>query len=175
MTAYFPPGVSTTGRDGWWSIPTVATKTAMTVAEATAVSALHINLAMRPGFGSTAETGRIDDKRLGGSVSYEAFGTTKISLGTITWIDRPQDADAAVTAKHRDTLVDGFTTNLVNRRGVPASAESYTAWAASQRYTLYPVVLGPQVESASPDEGGQFEYTQDVIVNGPRVRGTVAA
>lgn len=173
MTAYFPPGVSTTGRDGWWSVPTVASKAAMTAVEAAAGTALHINLAMRPGFGASAETGRVDDKRLGASVSYEAFGTTKITLGTITWIDRPQDASAAVTAKHRDTLVDGFPTNLINRRGVTASAESYTAWAAAQRYTLYPVVFGPQVESASPDEGGQFEYTQDVIVNGPVVKGVV--
>lgn len=173
MTAYFPPGVSAQGRDRWDSVPSVASKAAMTTTEANHTTALQINLAMRPGFGASAETGRVDDRRLGGLVSYEAFGTTKVTLGTITWIDRPQDAAAAVTAKHRDQLAEGVATNLINRRGLGAASENLQAWATAQRYTLYPVVMGPQVESASPDDGGQFEYTQDVIVVGPVVKGTV--
>lgn len=174
MTAYFPPGVSSQGKDLWTSVPTVATKSAMTAVEANAAGSLQINLAMRPGFGASGETARVDDKRLGGLVSYEAFGTTKITLGTITWIDRPQDAAAAATAKHRDTLTEGTLTNFVNRRGLGAASENYATWAASQKYTLYPVQMGPQIESASADEGGQFEYTQDVIVVGAVVKGTTA-
>lgn len=174
MTAYFPPGVSSQGKDGWWSVPTVATKTAATTTELGAVGVLQVNLAMRPGFGASGETQRVDDKRLGGLVSYEAFGTTKITLGTITWIDRPQDAAAAVTAKHRDTLTEGTSTNFLNRRGLGAASENFAAWASTQRYVLYPVTMGPQIPSAAPDEGGQFEYTQDVIVTGPMVNGVVA-
>lgn len=175
MSVYQPESVSSIGRDGWWFVPTVANKAAMTVAEAGAAGALQINLAFRPGFGATTETTKVADPRHGSTKSYESFGVSTDSLPDIVWIDRPQDANAAVTAKHRDMLPQGTSGYFVNRRGLGSSSENTAAWAAAQRYTLYPVTLGPQTEQAPEEGGGPLTYTQPVIVTGPVVKGTVAA
>ena len=175
MSVYQPESVSSIGRDGWWFVPTVAVKSAMTVAEATAVGGLQVNLAFKPGFGATTETNKVEDPRHGATKTYESFGTSKDTLPDIVWIDRPQDANAAVTAKHRDMLPDGTSGYLVNRRGIGSSSENLVAWTASQRYSLYPVTFGPQTEQAPDEGGGPLTYTQPVIVTGPVVKGTVAA
>lgn len=175
MSVYQPESVSSIGRDGWWFVPTVSNKAAMTVAEASAAGALQINLAFKPGFGASTETGKVPDPRHGSTKTYESFGVSTDSLPDIEWIDRPQDANAAVTAKHRDMLPQGTSGFFVNRRGIGSSSENAVAWTAAQRYTLYPVTLGPQTEKASEEGGGPLTYTQPVIVTGPVVKGTVAA
>lgn len=175
MTVYLPEGVSSLGKDGWWWIVAVANKAAMTVAEATATSVLQVNLAARPGLGVDGETARVDDKRHGAYVTYEDFGVTKLTMGTITWIDRPQDANAAGTAKHRDLIAEGAAAFMVNRRGLGSASENFQAWLVTQRYALYPVKAGPQIPIPAGDEGGQLEYKQDLIITGPRVLGTVVA
>lgn len=175
MTAYFPEGVSTIGRDGWWWLLAVANRAAANVAEVTAASVLNVNMAMRPGFGADADTPRIDDPRHGAQQTYESFGRTKRTLGEVTWIDRPQDANAAATAKHRDQITDSLVGFLMNRRGFGSAPENFAALALGQRYTLYPVQAGPQVEIASGADGGQFEYKQSFIVIGPVIKGAIVA
>lgn len=175
MSVYFPEGVSSLGKDGWWWILAIANKTAAAVAEVTAVSVLQVNLAARPGLGIASETARVDDRRHGSAKSYESFGLTKDTMGDITWIDRPQDAQAAATAKHRDQITDGLVGFLLNRRGLGSASENFVALAAGQRYTLVPVQAGPQTQTAAPDEGGQFEYKQPMIIVGPVIKGVITA
>lgn len=176
MTVYFAEGVSTTGRNVWLWVPAIAARAAATVAELTASGVVMLQMVVRPGsLAASADTARIEDRRLGASITYEDFGTTRFSLATAILIDRPQDAAGAATSKHLETLIEGATGFLVNRRGLGSSPENWQAIAAAQRYILYPAKAGPQVEvTPTDDTGGQFEVSQDFIVTGPRVKGVVA-
>lgn len=173
MSVFFPDGVQSLGRDTWTWIVAVANKSAMTVAEITAVSAVNIQLALRPGFGLEADTPKIDDRRLGSNVTYQSFGPTTRAFGDAIFIDRPQTAPADATRKHIDTITVGAVGFLVNRRGIGSAVENWTAWASTQRYWLIGAVAGPQTPIAAPSEGGQFEYNQSFIATSDITYGVI--
>ena len=174
MTVFFPDGVASLGKDTWTFVVAAAVKTAVTVAELTAATAVNFQLAMRPGFGLESETAKIDDRRLGSFVTYQSFGVTNRTFADATLIDRPQDAPAAATRKHMDVLADGATGWILNRRGFGSATENWVAWATTQRYWLIPVTIGPQTPTAAAEEGGQFELKLPVVVTGAIVFGVVA-
>lgn len=173
MSVFFPDGVQSLGKDTWTWIVAGANKAALTVVELTAVTAVNIQLALRPGFGIEADTPKIDDRRLGSNVTYESFGPTKRTFGDAVFIDRPQSAPADATRKHIDTITVGAAGFLVNRRGFGSAVENWVAWATTQRYWLIPATAGPQTPIAAPAEGGQFEYNQAFIATGDIVYGVV--
>lgn len=174
MTVFFPSGVSSLGQDTWTWIVAAANKAAVTVVELTAGTAVTVQLAMRPGFGLEAETSKIDDKRLGSFVTYQAFGVTNRTFADMILIDRPQTAPADATRKHLDTLTEGAAGFLVNRRGIGSASENWVAWAVGHRYVLIPATVGPQTPRAGAEEGGQFEVVLPVIVTGAIVYGVAA-
>ena len=175
MTAFFPAGVSSLGKEMVIWVVTIASQAAATVAELTAVTTVQIQLAMRPGFGLTAETPKQIDRRLGSYVVYESFGPTSQTFADATFIDRPQTAPADATRKHIDTVTDGAVGWLVNRRGIGSASENWVAWTAAQRYIVIPAIAGAQTPVAGSEEGGQFEYTQPFAKTGAIVQGVVAA
>jgi hypothetical protein len=173
VTTFFPAGVGTIGKDLWEWVVTIAAPAAATTTELTAVSTVQIQNAMRPGFGVTADINRVDDRRLGAFITYQAFGTTTKSFPDATFIDRPQDTTGVAARKHIETITEGAAGYLVNRRGLGSAPENFVAWANGQKYIAYPVVAGPQIFIAIADDGGQFEYTQPFIISGAEVKGTV--
>ena len=173
MSVFFPTGVPSLGKSTWTFIIAVAAPAAATVVELNAATGVVLQLAVRPGFGVTAETAKVDDRRLGSNITYQSFGVTTRSIATGTFIDRPQDAPAAPTRKHMDVMVEGAAGFLVNRRGFGSASENWVAWATTQRYFLVPVICGPQTPIAEADEGGQFEYMQEFVPTGPIVFGVV--
>jgi hypothetical protein len=174
VTVFYPDTVSSQGKDTWLYVPAIATRTAMTVAEATATGSVVIQNAMRPGFGSDAETERILDERQGSNLVYEVLGTTKATMPDATFIDRPQDATGAAARKHIETLTEGALGFLINRRGLGSATDNWVAPAAGQKYVGYPVQCGPQVPLA-PGDTKAFEYKQGFAVTGAKFSGTIAA
>lgn len=172
MTVFYPDIVSSQGRDTWIWVPAIANKTAMTVAEATAAGAVVIQNAMRPGFGADAETERITDERQGSNLVYEILGTTKATLPDATFIDRPQDIAGAAARKHIETMAEGATGFLVNRRGLGSANDNWAAIATGQKYVGYPAQCGPQVPLA-PGDSKAFEYKQSFAVTGAKFSGTI--
>ena len=175
MTTFFPDSVQTIGKDLWMWLTVGVNKAALTVAELTGATTVQLQNAMRPGFGLQAETANVDDVRLGSFVTYGGFGRTTRSFPAGVFIDRPQTTTGDASRKHIETITEGLTGWLVNRRGLGSAVENYVAWAATQKYLIYPVVAGPQTFTAIPEEGGQFEYTQDFKITGPVIFGIAAA
>lgn len=173
MTTFFPTGVGTIGKDLWLWLTVGSSQAALTTTELTAVTTVQIQNAMRPGFGVTADVNRVDDRRLGAFITYQSFGTTTKSFGDATFIDRPQDTTGVAARKHIETITNGLSGFLINRRGLGSAPENFVAWAAGQKYISYPVTAGPQIFVGIPDDGGQFEYTQPFIITGAEVFGVV--
>jgi len=174
VSVFFPAGVQSLGKDTWIWMATVASQTAVTVAETAAASAVIIQLALRPGFGITAETPKIDDKRHGSNILYQSFGATKREFADAVFIDRPQSAPADATRKHMDQITEGTAGYLLNRRGFGSASENWVAVASTQRYWLIPATAGPQTPIAPDSDGDQFTYTQSFIATGPLVFGVIA-
>ena len=174
MSVYYPDSVSSQGQDTWTFVPTIASKTAMTVAEVAATGACDLQNSFRPGFGISADTEKINDERQGADVVYQQLGTTTLSFSDMVLIDRPQDADAAATQKHLTVLANGVTGYLVNRRGIGSGSGNWVGWAATQKYIGYPVKVGTQVPLA-PGDSKAFEKSVSFAVTGPSFKGTVAA
>src|SRR5207344_1046313 len=104
--------------DLWEWATTIAVKAAATVTELNAASTVQLQNAMRPGFGIEVETATVDDERLGSFVVYQTFGRTTRSFPDMVGIDRPQDAPAAAMRKAIETITEGLTGYLINRRGL---------------------------------------------------------
>lgn len=165
MSVFYPALVPSKGADTWIFVPTIASTTAMTVAEATAAGACVLQNAFRPGFGASQEPERITDVRQGSKNVYEVIGTTKVSLSDMVLIDEPQLAPANAGRKHIDTLSSGATGYLINRRGLGSATENWVAVATGQRYVGYPVQVSPQVPLAPGDSGG-FERGVSFSITG---------
>jgi hypothetical protein len=174
VTVFFPTGVPTIGKEVWEFVVTIAAPAAATTTELNAGTTVQIQMAIRPGFGMEADTSKIDDLRLGAFITYQSFGRTTRSVVTAHLIDRPQDTTGAAARKHIETMADGTSGFLVNRRGLGSAPENYVAWASTQKYWVLPVICGPQTPLGIPDDGGQFELMQDFIVTGALVAGAVA-
>lgn len=173
MSVFFPQSVGSQGTDTWIWVPAIASKTAMTVAEATATGAVVLQNTFRPGFGADAETDRVTDERQGSLIVYDQLGTTKTTLTDMILIDRPQTAAADATRKHLDTLVAGASGYLVNRRGIGSAQENWVAPTTGQKYVGYPVTVGPQVPLA-PGDSKAFERKVTFAVTGAAFEGTIA-
>ena len=174
MTTFFPDGVATIGKDLWMWLTAGVSKAALTTTELTAVTTVQIQNAMRSGFGVEAETARTDDVRLGSLITYQGFGRTTRTLPEMVGIDRPQDTTGVAMRKAIETITEGLTGWLINRRGLGSAPENFVAWASTQKYWAIPVTAGPQTFTAISDEGGQFEYRQSFIITGPIIAGIVA-
>ena len=174
MSVYYPDSVGSQGKDTWIWVPTIATKTAMTVAEATATGAVVLQNAMRPGFGSSSETEKINDERQGSLNVYQRAGTTTVTLPDMIVIDRPQDSTGGAMNKHLEALVPGAVGYLINRRGIGSAPENWVAPTAAQKYIGYPVEVA-SVNPNAPGDTKSFEATVSLSVTGAVFKGTIAA
>jgi hypothetical protein len=175
VTLFNPPGVSAQGQESVLAISAAVNIAAVTVAETVAVSTVMLNMAAR-GFNPSAEQGTSQDRRLGSKFVYESPGTAQWTVEEMVLIARPQDAAAAATAKHRDTLIEGWVGWFLDRRGFSSNPENWVAFTTGHRYKAYPVLAGPQVDRGIDPgaDGGQFEYGQRFYITGPVVPGVVA-
>lgn len=163
MTLYYPEGVSTQGNETVIFVPALTNPAAPTVAELTGSSAINLGYALR-GFSPNSEQGTSDDIRLASTITYENPGRARVTLDDITYVYDPQAVVPTATNKHYETLKDGVTGFLVDRRGIAAA----NAVIAGQKVDVYRVTFGPQRRTAvDPSaEGGKFEVTQKPFVTG---------
>lgn len=177
MGAPNPKGTRSFGNRRRLWVKSITDLEAMTVAEATALTSLDITLISyatsgRPG----AEVTRGQSpRRLGGTTTLERRGQTNRTFGDLVYTYGPQKPDndpANVAYSKLKDFEEGF---IVEFLGIPGEDDDW-APTADDRYTVYPVELGPQVESETGDaEGDEFAITQAIFMAGEPIRGAVAA
>lgn len=166
MTVFFPEGVDAQGNESVIFVPDLADPTAPTVTELTGATAINLSCALR-GFEPTAAQASVQDIRLCSREVYESPGRVTPTINDITYVYDPQAAGQAdATNAHYDTLVQGITGYLVDRRGLDARTVDILA---DQIVDVYPVTLGQQrrVPVDPSAEGGKFEVIQKPFVTGP--------
>lgn len=167
MSDFYPEGVSTLGNETVIFVPALADPEAPTVEELTAETAIYLSCALR-GFSSSAEQSSVSDVRLCSKEQYESPGRTTVTIDDLTYVYDPQAAGKDQPDNiHYDTLKEGVTGYLIDRRGLDAREDPIED---GQIVDVYPVEMGAQRRVAvdpSGDEGSKFEIIQKAFVTGP--------
>lgn len=152
-----PPGSKLYGRDNWVLIPSVADINAITVTEWNAASSFDISRVLFASTGKPSQsTNRVSaERRLGDTKTYERIGTSNVTGGDMLYAHDDQALAGADGQKLYETIPDGTTSVLANRRGIPRA----TAGAAGQGYHAYPVEFGPSF----PAEAGDAEAAEGAM------------
>lgn len=110
----------------------------------------------------TATTEKVSRRRKGCQrKTTQALGTTTHEVPALQYSYNPQGVGTAGAAGNEayDALPEGATVYLVQRLGKDGDAEL----VATDKYRLFPVVLGPQIPGASAeDAGGEWVINQEV-------------
>jgi len=168
--AYFPSALKAEGNSKVVFVPTLASPTAITVAEVTGgldVSNFITGGNWQPG----ADQAKGDDRRHGSKETFEQLGRTKRTIADLVYVSDPQAAAADPDNEAYETFVEGTTGYFLHRLGIDVD----TAAAIGQKWNKYPVELGAQVDTpiAADDEFAKLTTTQAVAVTGPVQRGIV--
>ena len=145
------------GRENWVLIPDVEDINAITVAEWSAASSFDISRVIFATAGKpTQSTNRVTtERRLGDTKTYERVGTSNITGGDMLYAHDDQAADGSDGQKMFETIPEGSTFVLAQRRGVPRA----TAATAGQTYHAYPVEFG----ASFPAEAGESEAAEGAM------------
>lgn len=167
MVAYFPTFKKAEGNSKVVFVETLIAPGAPTVAEVTGgldVSNFLMGGQWQPG----ADQAKGDDRRHGSKETFEQLGRTKRTIANLVYGGDPQAAPAAPDNEAYETLVEGTTGYFLHRLGLDVD----TAAAATQKWNVYPVELGAQVDTplAEDDEFAKLTVTQAVAVTGPVLR-----
>lgn len=164
MSLYAVEGVSTQGNETVIYVPTLAVPTAPDISSELIVeTALNLGYAFR-GFAPSAEQGTSEDVRLASIQTFESPGRVKPTIDDVTYVYDPQAPADTADNVHYETLKQGVTGFLIDRRGVPAT----TIPTAGQIVDVYPIICGAQRRVAvDPSaEGGKFEIVQKFFITG---------
>jgi hypothetical protein len=156
---------ATDGRTRVYSVPSISNIAAPTVAELNAGTDLSSLITPDGLVGLEPETADVDNSALNSTFTTNTPGRTSYS-GTGLRLKKQTGTDSVY-----NTLVYGYTTNIVIRRDVTSS----TAWAASQAIETYPVTCG-EVQNANPAPNELHKYFVPMKVStAPSLRAVVAA
>jgi hypothetical protein len=152
------------GRVKVYSVPSIASIAAPTVAELNAGVALDGLMTPDGLVGFEPDTGDVDNSKLNSTFSTVSAGRAAFS-GTLIRLIKQTGIDTVY-----NTLVYGFATNIVVRRDVVAG----TAWATSDKVEVYPCQCGEVRNLApAPNEVHKYEVLTK-ITSQPNLRATVA-
>lgn len=136
-----PQLVTSNGKDSFWFVPAVGTKTAPTVAEVNAVTGLNISCYLWADFeGPTGSTGKVTLPRLLCEVTqYEANDVTTYSLSDISFAFAPQAASGSDGKKAWEKFKSGVDGFLIRRQGIKADVD--VAVTSGQFVDVIPVSI----------------------------------
>jgi hypothetical protein len=151
--------------------PTLADPAAPNLTELTGASAIDLSCYLTgSGLSPSIKEDTVTDERLCSTQTFEQPGRKTDSL-EVEYIDNTNSPNEATSNVATDTLVEGTTGYLVVRRGVDYD----TAFAASQKVTVYPVTAMTQNE-LPPEANSVQKISQKLAVTGAvRRRVTIAA
>jgi hypothetical protein len=164
MPAYFPTAKKAEGNSKVVFVPTLINPAAPTVAEVT--GGLDVSNFITGGnWQPSADQAKGDDRRHGSKETFEQLGRTKWTIANLVYIADPQAAPAAPDNEAYETLKEGVTGYYLHRLGIDVD----TAAVAAQKWNVYPVEHGAQVDTpiAADDEFAKLTVTQAVAVTGP--------
>lgn len=164
-----PQLVVANGKDSWFWIPAVASKTAPTVAEVNSGTGLNISCYLFADFeGVTTSTGKVTLPRLlCETAQYEANDVTTVSMTDLDFAFNPQGAANSDGKKAWDKFkAGGLNGFLVRRQGVVADQASPEA-TAGQFVDIIPVEIGEAAPGkTSTGADGVYRATAPVAVTG---------
>lgn len=164
-----PQLVTANGKDSWFFVPAVASKTAPTVAEVNSASGLNISCFLWSDFeGISSSTGKVTLPRLLCEVNtYEANDVTSFTIADIDFAFAPQAAGASDGKKAWDKFkAGGLSGFLIRRQGVTADQAAPEA-TAGQFVDVMPVEIGKAVPGkTSTDAAGVYRATSPVAITG---------
>ena len=159
------PDITIDGKTRVYHVPSIANIAAPTVAELNA--GVQLDTIMTPDglIGFEPDTADVDNSALSSTFDTKVEGRIQFS-NTMLRIKKQAAAGDTVY----DTLVYGFVTNIVVRRGLTST----TAWTAAQKAEVYPVRCG-EVRDLPPEANSVQKYEVPVkVYTQPNKRATVA-
>jgi hypothetical protein len=170
MTAPTKPQlVTANGKDSWFFVPAVGTKTAPTVAEVNAATGLNISCYLWAEFeGVTSSTSKVTLPRLLCETNqYEANDVTTFTSTDLDFAMAPQAAAATDGKKAWDKFkVGGLSGFLIRRQGITADQAAPEA-VAGQFVDVIPVEIGKAVPGkTSTGSDAVYRATAPVAITG---------
>ena len=164
MTAYFPAAKKAEGNSKVVFVPALVDPDAVTVAEVTGGFDVS-NFITGGNWQPSADQAKGDDRRHGSKETFEQLGRTKWTIANLVYVADPQAAPADPDNEAYETFVEGTTGYFLHRLGLDVDTDA----VAAQKWNVYPVELGAQVDTpiAADDEFAKLTVTQAVAVTGP--------
>lgn len=177
MTVVFPEGTPILGNTKVLATPAVASMAAPSLAtEIGAATAVDLSCYLLPdGWNPTGTQGKgTRPRRLCSKTTQERLNTVAWAGPTLRYIHDPQGADADAGNEARELLVEDATLYFIERMGLDAQDDPFTA---TERVRTHHLRLGAQIPSGDrTDENGDFFIMQETeYVNEGPVDGVVAA
>lgn len=148
-----------------YSVPSIANTSAPTVAELNAGTDITPNITPDGLVGFEADTAGVDNSRINSTFGTQQPGRASYS-GTMLRFIRQTGTDTV-----RATLIRGYATNIVVRRGGVAYA---TAWTIGQNAEVYPSACG-EMRPLAPEANAVEKYEVPLFVTSQgNTRATVA-
>ncbi|MFC3299639.1 hypothetical protein FJV46_10695 [Arthrobacter agilis] len=142
-------------------LPAVTDIDAITLAEATATSAVDISCYLTSdGYTPSLDEQVITDDRLCSRETYEQPGRSQRGL-SLTYIDNTNAPNEATDNEAKDALVPGSEHVLLVRRGIPFE----TPLASDQTYTAFRIKPGQYMEMP-PEANSVLKITQKQFITG---------
>lgn len=162
-----PQLVTANGKDSFWFVPAVASKTAPTALEVNAVTGLNISCYLWAEFeGPSGSTGKVTLPRLLCEITqYEANDVTTYTLADISFAFAPQAASGSDGKKAWEKFkagVDGF---LIRRQGIRSDVD--VAVTAGQFVDVIPVSIAEAYPGkTATDASGVYMGTAAASITG---------
>ena len=167
-----PQLVTANGKDSWFYIPAVASKTAPTVAEWNAASGLNISCYLWSDFeGISSSTGKVTLPRLLCEVNtYEANDVTTFTVADLDFAFNPQGASGSDGKKAWEKFKAGGLSGFLGRRQGITADQATPEGVAGQFVDLMPVDIGKAVPGkTSVDAAGVYRAVAPVAITGEPV------
>ncbi|XTZ17045.1 hypothetical protein ACQSSU_06610 [Micromonospora echinospora] len=167
MTSPLPTSVPSDGTLRIDFVPTIAVRTAPTVAELTAVGAQELaGYVTGDGFNPSGEQATVTDERIASTQTFEQPGRKSKSL-TVTYVHNPADP---TNNEAYLTMTEGVAGFIVTRYGVPRAQ----AYAAGDIVDVWPVTAGEPMKNWN-GANSVHTATQRLFVTGDVVIDAVVA
>lgn len=159
------PDLLTDGNTKVWSVPSISNISSPTTTELNAGTALEGILTPDGLSGFQPATASVDTSALNSTFNTAIAGRVSFSNTALKLKKQSATADAVY-----NTLIYGYTTNIVIRRGTTSS----NAWTSGDKVEVYPVQVG-QVANQDPAANTVQMYEIPLLVTtSPQLRGSVA-
>lgn len=153
------------GKTKVYSVPSIANKNAPTTTELNAGTDITSLLTADGLVGFKPDTADVDNSSLASTFDTKIDGRASYS-GTLLRMKKQDPTSDAVY----NTMVKGYATNIVVRRGVAQS----TAWGVGNKVSVYPSRCG-EVADTDPEPNSVQKYEIPIkISDEPSLRATVA-